>query len=54
MIWEGELLTVDVMESDNQSLLGTNLIHEGVLTVQMWEGGDVIIDYAKPPSRPPP
>ncbi len=43
-IWDGEPLDVDVMESENQYLLGTNLLHGRTLTVQMWEGGDVVID----------
>lgn len=43
-IWDGEHLTVDVMESRNQFLLGTNLIAGSTLTVQMWEGGDVFIE----------
>ena len=42
--WDGERLTVDVMESRNQYLLGTNLVEGRTLTVQMWEGGDVFID----------
>ncbi len=43
-IWDGEPLAVDVMESENQYLLGTNLLHGRTLTVQMWAGGDVVID----------
>ena len=53
-IWDGEYRNVYVVESATESLLGTNLIQGGTLTVQMWEGGDVVIDYATPPSRPPP
>ena len=53
-IWDREQLTVDVMESENQYLLGTNLLHGRTVTVQMWAGGDVVIDYATPPSHPPP
>ncbi len=44
VVWEGERLTVDVMESENQYLLGTNLLHGRTVTVQMWAGGDVAID----------
>ena len=51
-IWDGEQLTVDVMESENQYLLGTSLIYGSTMTVQMWAGGDVLIDYATPPSHP--
>lgn len=43
-VWDGEHLAVDVMESSNQFLLGTNLFRGRTLTVQMWEGGDVVID----------
>ena len=48
--WSGGTRTVHVMESENQSLLGTNLFRGRTLTVEMWEGGDVIIDQAEHPS----
>ena len=44
VLWEGERRVIEVMESRNQSLLGTNLIQGSRLTVQMWEGGDVVIE----------
>lgn len=44
VVWDGERLAVDVMESESQSLLGTNLIHGSTLTMQAWEGGDVMIE----------
>ena len=53
-VWDGDYRTVYVTESASQSLLGTNLIQGSTLTIQMWEGGDVIIDYATPPYHPPP
>ncbi len=43
-VWDGEHVTVDMMESRNQFLLGTNLVEGRTLTVQMWAGGDVFID----------
>ena len=51
-VWDGEQLTVDVMESESQSLLGTNLIYGSTIIIQMWAGGDVVIDYSAPPSQP--
>lgn len=51
-IWDGEHRTVYITESATESLLGTNLIHDGVLTIQMWAGGDVVIDYSVLPSQP--
>ncbi len=53
-IWDGDYRTVYLMESATQSLLGTNLMQGSMLTVQMWVGGDVAINYATPPSHPPP
>ena len=44
VLWEGGERTVQVMESADQFLLGTNLVAGRTLTVQMWEGGDVVID----------
>ena len=49
-IWYGEYRDIYVIQSATESLLGTNLFHDGVLTIQMWEGGEVVIDYATPPS----
>lgn len=42
-VWDGQHLTVDVLESTNQLLLGTSMVEGRTLTVQMWEGGDVVI-----------
>ena len=53
-IWDGDYRTVYVMESATQYLLGTKLIQGSTLMVQIWEGGEVVIDYATLPSRPPP
>ena len=44
VLWERETRFVYVIESEDQFLLGTNLIEGRTLTVQMWEGGDVFID----------
>ena len=51
-VWDGEYRTVYIMESATEYLLGTNLIQGGTLTVQMWEGGEVIIDSPTPHPRP--
>ena len=44
VLWAGERRVIEVMESRNQYLLGTNLLFDSTLTVQMWEGGDVVIE----------
>lgn len=44
VLWEGVIRPVYVMESEDQLLLGTGLVEGRTLTVQMWAGGDVIID----------
>ena len=44
ILWEGFRRSVEVMESETQSLLGTNLLRGRMLMMQMIDGGDVIID----------
>ena len=44
ILWEGFRQSVEVMESETQSLLGTNLLRGRMLMMQMIDGGDVIID----------
>ena len=42
--WDRDYRGVYVMESENQFLPGTNLFRGSTLTVQMWAGGNVVID----------
>ena len=44
VVWDGEYRTAYVMESATESLLGINLIQGSTLTIQMWVGGDVVIE----------
>ena len=44
VLWAGERRVIEVMESRNQYLLGTNLLLGSTLTIQIWEGGDVVIE----------
>ena len=44
ILWEGFRRSVEVMESETQALLGTNLLRGRMLMMQMIDGGDVVID----------
>ena len=46
--WHDEFRRVQVFESIDQSLLGTELLEGSRVTVNTWEGGDVIIEEVSP------
>ncbi len=48
--WHGHLYWVEVFESIDQPLLGMELPEGSRVTVEAWDGGDVIIDEAQPES----
>ena len=48
MLWHGQLRRVEVFESIDQSLLGTELLEGSRVVVDTWEGGDVIIEEVPP------
>ena len=43
-LWHGQSRRVEVLQSIDQSLLGTELLEGSRLMVDAWEGGDVIIE----------
>lgn len=47
VLWHGQFRRVEVFESIDQSLLGTELLEGSRLTVDAWEGGDVIVEEVK-------
>ena len=51
VLWHGQFRRVEVFESIDQSLLGTELLEGSRVVVDTWEGGDVIIEEI--PTGPP-
>ena len=47
--WRGQLYWVEVFESIDQPLLGMELLEGSRVTMDAWEGGDVIIEEAQLP-----
>ena len=44
VLWHGQPRRVEVLQSLDQFLLGTELLEGSRVTVDAWEGGDVIIE----------
>ena len=44
ILWHGELRSVQIVQTEGIPYIGTNLILGNVITMQMWEGGEVIIE----------
>ena len=42
--WRGELSEVSVMQTEPDFLVGTALLENSTLTVQVWDGGSVMIE----------
>ena len=42
--WGGELPEVSVLQSEQDFLVGTALLENSTLTVQVWDGGNVLIE----------
>ena len=48
--WHGQSRRVEVLQSIDQFLLGTELLEGCRVTVDAWEGGDVIIEEVQSPA----
>ncbi len=44
LIWHGEEKTVSVLQADGEPALGMALLENSTLTVEVWDGGDVLIE----------
>ena len=44
LIWHGEEKTVSVLQADGEPALGTALLENSTLIVEVWDGGDVLIE----------
>ena len=42
--WQGQLIEVDVLETASESAIGMSLLENSTLTVQVWDGGNVLIE----------
>ena len=58
VLWHGRPYTVEVFQSIDQPLLGMELLEGSRVTVDAWDGGDVIINelptYGTTSNAPPP
>ena len=43
-LWHGQLTGVEVMETRRESVIGMALLENSTLTVQAWDGGNVLIE----------
>ena len=50
LLWQGELIPITVFQSQDQSLLGMQLLRDNVITIQAWDGGEVTIEEPTPES----
>ncbi len=42
--WHEQLIAVDVLQTDHESVIGMSLLQNSTLTIQAWDGGDVLIE----------
>ena len=49
VMWNGELNWIEVIGSIDQSLLGMEMLRGSRLTMDAWEGGNVVIEELLPP-----
>ena len=42
--WGGQLIDVTVLETAGESLIGMALLENNTLTVQVWDGGEVLVE----------
>ena len=50
ILWHGRMRRI-YAESGNDTLIGTDLLADSRLTIDWWDGGDVIIEERTPPAR---
>ena len=48
VLWHGRLIEAGVFQSTGQPLLGMELLNGSRLTVDAWEGGEVVIEEVSP------
>ena len=44
VLWHHQLIEVEVLETDHESVVGTALLENSTLTIQVWDGGTVTIE----------
>lgn len=42
--WQGQLIDLDVLQTNGESVIGMGLLENSTLTVQVWDGGEVLIE----------
>ena len=51
LLWHGQPMDVRVPMMDSAPMIGVALLANSRLTIDWWEGGDVIIEERTPPAR---
>ena len=51
MLWHGQPLDVWVQEMNNSPTIGTDLLHQCHLAIDLWDGGAVVIEERTPTAR---
>ncbi len=42
--WHEQLIDVAVLQTDRDSIIGMGLLENSTLTIQIWDGGEVLIE----------
>ena len=42
--WHEQLINVEVLQTEHEAAIGMSLLEDSTLTVQVWDGGEVLIE----------
>ena len=42
--WHGQLVDAELLQTNHESVIGMALLQNSTLTLQVWDGGDVLIE----------
>ena len=51
LLWHGQPVSVWAQSLDSKPMIGAELLADSRLTIDWWDGGDVIIEERTPPAR---
>ena len=46
--WHGQFVEAEVLRTEHESAIGTGLLENSTLTIQVWDGGEVRIEPRQP------
>ena len=44
VLWHEQIIDVEVLQTNNESYIGMALMENSIVTLQVWSGGDVLIE----------